>query len=172
MFNNSKLNNNDSILYNKILSLSRNKLFYNKLNLLDNMDNRINLIFLHISFLFIRVKNIDKNQNYKLFSQRIFDLIFKKIELNLREIGHGDVMVNKKMKLLVKYFYSILFDCENYRDKKLSEKISIMNKYLTLNNVNKGHNTNDIVKYFNKYEAFCLDLSSDRVLKGELNFYI
>jgi len=172
MFNNTKLNKYDNILYNKILSLSRNKLFYSKLNLLDTMDNRINLIFIHISFLFIKVKNIDKNQNYKLFSQRIFDLVFSKVELNLREIGHGDVMVNKKMKLLVKYFYSILFDCENYRDKKLSEKISIMNKYLTLNNNNKSHNTNGIVKYFNKYEAFCLDLSSDSVLKGDLNFNI
>jgi len=172
MFNNSKLNKNDNILYNKILSLSRNKLFYSKLNLLDTMDNRINLIFIHISFLFIKVKNIDKNQNYKLFSQRIFDLIFRKVELNLREIGHGDVMVNKKMKLLVKYFYSILFDCENYRDKKLSEKISVMNKYLTLNNSNKSLNTKGIVKYFNKYEAFCLDLSSDCVLKGDLNFNI
>jgi len=172
MFNNFKQNNNDNIVYNKILSLSRNKLFYNKLNLLDTMDNRINLIFLHISFLFIKVKNIDENQPYKLFSQRIFDLIFKKIELNLREIGHGDVMVNKKMKLLVKYFYSILYDCENYRDKKSSEKNLIINKYLALNNINKDHITDDIVKYFDKYEAFCLDLSSDSVLKGEINFNI
>ena len=37
-------------LYNKILSLSRNKLFYTKLDLKDSFQNRINLIFLHISF--------------------------------------------------------------------------------------------------------------------------
>ena len=172
MFNKSKQNNNENILYNKILTLSRNKLFYSKLNLVDSMDNRINLIFLHISFLFVKVKNIKENEHYKLFSQRIFDLIFKQIELNLREIGHGDVMVNKKMKLLVKFFYSILFDCENYRDKKPNEKSLIINKYLAINNVNKSNNTDDIVKYFDKYEAFCLDLSSDSVLKGEINFNI
>ena len=141
-----------------------------KIERFDN--NRINLIFLHISFLFVKVKNIKENEHYKLFSQRIFDLIFKQIELNLREIGHGDVMVNKKMKLLVKFFYSILFDCENYRDKKPNEKSLIINKYLTINNVNKSNNTDDIVKYFDKYEAFCLDLSSDSVLKGEINFNI
>ena len=46
----------ESKLYNKILFLSRNKLFYTKMNLSDTFQNRINLIFLHIGFLFIKIK--------------------------------------------------------------------------------------------------------------------
>ena len=39
----------ENILYNNILSLSRNKLFYTKLQLSDTFQNRINLIFIHMS---------------------------------------------------------------------------------------------------------------------------
>ena len=78
MFNHLKQSKSrEDKLYSKILSLSRNKLFYRELAFCDTFQNRINLIFLHISFLFIKVKNIDENQPYKLFNQRIFDLIFK-----------------------------------------------------------------------------------------------
>ena len=28
----------------------------------------------------------------------------------------------------------------------------------------------ELVKYFNDYQAFCFDLSSDSVLRGDLNF--
>ena len=64
-----------SRLYNKILSLSRNKIFYTNFGLSDTFQNRINLIFLHISFLFIRKKQKVKNSSYKQFDQKLFDLI-------------------------------------------------------------------------------------------------
>ena len=44
----------------------------------------------------------------------MFDLIFDKVELNMREIGYGDVLINKNMKFLIKTFYNILFDCEKF----------------------------------------------------------
>ena len=88
----------ESILYNFILLLSRNKLFYTKFNLTDTFQNRIHLIFMHVSFLFIKVKHSSKKEIYRVYYQKVFDLIFDKIELNMREIGHGDVAVNKNMK--------------------------------------------------------------------------
>ena len=91
-------------LYNKFLFLSRNKLFYTKLSLTDTFQNRIYLIFLHISFLFIKLKQNNTNQFYKVFFQKVFDLIFDKIALNMREIGYSDMMINKNMKFLVKIF--------------------------------------------------------------------
>ena len=55
----------EDILYNNILFLSRNKLFYTKFYLSDTFQNRINLIFFHISFLFIKIKqNNNKRYNY------------------------------------------------------------------------------------------------------------
>ena len=157
-------------LYNNILLLSRNKLFYTKFNLADTFQNRIHLIFIHVSFLFIKIENNSKKETYKAYYQKIFDLIFNKIELNMREIGHGDVAVNKNMKSLIKIFYNILLSCENFKAKSIKEKINFFSKYLDLNKDQKNPNNMLLINYFNKYQAFCFDLSSNSVLKGDINF--
>ena len=54
-----KFKSNEYILYNKILRLSRNKLFYTKFALEDTFQNRISLIFFHISL----SKNIDRTND-------------------------------------------------------------------------------------------------------------
>tara|TARA_B100000029_G_scaffold103766_1_gene94327 strand:- start:4450 stop:4971 length:522 start_codon:yes stop_codon:yes gene_type:complete len=171
MINNSKnINSNEDKLYNKVLDLSRNKLFYTKLDLKDTFENRINLIFLHISFLFIKIKEGNEKSLYKKFYQNMFDVIFNKIELNMRELGYGDMAVNKSMKFLVKIFYSILLDCEIYKNKNENDKNLFLLKHLTLNSNKKVINNYDLVNYFDKYQDFCLDLDPDKVLKGNLNF--
>ena len=71
----------------------------------------------------------------------------------MREIGFGDVTVNKNMKFLVKNFYNILLYCEKYNLKNLSEKNIFLNKYLEQNNSEKNTNNTDLIKYFNKYES-------------------
>ena len=147
-----KKSSQENKLYNKILFLSRNKLFYTSLGLNDTFQNRINLIFLHMSFLLIKIKYKDKASLFKEFYQKLFDHVFMKIELNFREIGYGDVSVNKNMKFLVKVFYDILINClKHYTAPKTTDNA-------------------DLVKYFDQYQAFCFDLSSDNVLKGDVNF--
>jgi len=165
----SQKNHKGDKLYNNILLLSRNKLFYDKLGLTDTFQNRINLIFIHISFLFIKLKN-NNNALYKKFYQKVFDLTFRNIELNMREIGYGDVAVNKKMKILVKNFYNILLNCEKYKDKNTKDKKLFLLNYLCENVIKNTDKNLDLVEYFNKYETFCLDLSQDSVLNGDLNF--
>jgi len=171
MSKNSKLlNSQESKLYNKILLLSRNKLFYTKLALTDTFQNRINLIFIHISFLFIKMKQNNQNNEYKKFYQKAFDLTFERIELNMRELGYGDVTVNKNMKFLVKIFYNILLNCENYINKSDQSKNSFFSKYLEIKKLKNNNNNNDLIDYFNKFYSFCFDLSQDSVLKGEFKF--
>ena len=171
MVKNSKyIGSNEDKLYNKVLYLSRNKLFYTKLDLKDTFENRINLIFLHISFLFIKIKYDNKKTLYKKFYQDMFDVIFYKIELNMRELGYGDMTVNKNMKFLVKAFYAILLNCEIYSEKNKKDKNLFLLKHLGVNNNKKGDNNYDLVEYFDKYHTFCLDFHPDKVLKGNLNF--
>ena len=160
----------ENILYNNILLLSRNTLFYTKLNLADTFQNRIHLIFLHISFLFIKIKQNRHKRSYIDFYQKMFDLIFNQIEQNMREIGFGDTLINKNMKFLVKTFYTILLTCEKYKEKNLKSKKMFFLKYLERNNIKKHSINGFFVEYFNKYEAFCFDLNPDSVLRGDLNF--
>ena len=92
-----------NLLYSKLVELSRNIFFYKETLLKDNFETRINLIFVHFSLLLIIFKKSNKK-----FPQTIFDNIFLNIEYHIRELGHGDVFVNKKMKLLTRIFYDIL----------------------------------------------------------------
>ena len=60
--------------------------------------------------------------------------------------------------------YIVLEECEEC-DLAKKEK-----EYLELNIKQKMANNKPLIEYFNKFQAFCVDLSSDSVLKGELNF--
>ncbi len=79
MINNSNKNKvYENKLYNKILFLSRNKLLYTDFCLNDTFQNRISLIFLHVSFLFIKIKDNNENLKYKSFYQICLILYSKK----------------------------------------------------------------------------------------------
>ena len=171
MFKNLKYNKqNIDKLYNKIVLLSRNKFFYSKCLLSDTFQNRIHLIFLHISFLNIKVKRIKKYQEYGIFFQKTFELMFKRIEQNMREIGYGDVTVNKNMKTLINTFYNILLKVEKYASNNDNTKNAFFSHYLQQDNKKALDISPLLIDYFNQYEAFCFDLSPDSVLRGDLNF--
>ena len=59
-------------------------------------------MFIHFSIMMIIFKKKKK------FDQKSYDILFHNIENNLRELGFGDVSVNKKMKDLNKILYDIL----------------------------------------------------------------
>ena len=88
----------------------------------------------------------------------------------MREIGYGDVSVNKNMKFLIKTFYNMLLNCENYNKKKENDKLKFLLDYLSIKNETKAQNNTNLVDYFNKYQVFCFDLCLDSVLKGDLKF--
>ena len=74
------------------------------------------------------------------------------------------------MKYLVKNFYNILLNCEKYNKKSMKFKKEFFLKYLEENKTKKHSINGFLIEYFNKYEAFCFDLSPDSVLSGDLNF--
>ena len=87
----NKKNLQEFILYNNILSLSRNKLFYTKFALADTFQNRIYLIFFHISFIFIKInQNKEAKSLCQFLSKTVRFIMFNQIELNMRELGYGD----------------------------------------------------------------------------------
>ena len=96
-------------LYTTIAKLSREKMFYNTIKLEDKLETRIYLIFIHFSLIF----NILKKKIDKKITQDIFDNLFQNIEYHFRELGMGDVSVNKKMKDLNRIFYDILLKIQN-----------------------------------------------------------
>ena len=121
-------------LYNKIVFLSRENFFYRDFKLSDSFSNRIYLIFFHLSFILIALKNKESD---KKDQQAIFDFFFKQIELNCRELGYGDITVNKKMKDLIKLFYEILIQCKNWKQLHIDKKNDLLLNFFSSNNGNK-----------------------------------
>ena len=81
-----------------------------------------------------------------------------------------DTKVNKDMKLLIKRFYNILINTEMYKNNDTKKKVNFLSTYLDKISLDKNINITGLVDYFNKYQAFCFDLSPDSVLKGNFNF--
>tara|TARA_B100000963_G_C22592775_1_gene656322 strand:- start:9 stop:422 length:414 start_codon:yes stop_codon:yes gene_type:complete len=111
-------------LYNKTLLEARNPvIFENYID--DNLNNKILVFLIFLSKIFNKIKKTDENY------QKFFDYIFNRIETDLRELGYGDMSVNKKMKVIVTKFYSILVDFKNYKIISKDEKMDILRKYFT-----------------------------------------
>ena len=91
-------------IYNNLIKLTRNKNLYFNLKNNDTFSDRLIFLLFHYSF-FLKFY---KSQMAINESQELFDFIVRQIELSIREIGYGDVSVNKKMKDYVNLFYSIL----------------------------------------------------------------
>ena len=106
-------------LYNNLVKLSRNKNLFSIFTDKDTFSDRILILLFHFAF-FLRQY---KDNTEKEYLQKFYDYFFRQIELNLREIGYGDVSINKKMKDYINIFYSIL-------DK--------INDWSKLDNVRKG----------------------------------
>ena len=97
-------------IYNNLIKLTRSKFLYSNLAKNDSFSDRMTFLLLHLSFFF----KIYQKDNPKNLLQQIHDFIFRQVELSVREIGHGDVSINKNMKKYVNYFYDILLNIDNW----------------------------------------------------------
>ena len=152
-------------LYNKLVELSRNIFFYKEILLKDNFETRINLVFVHFSLLLITFKKREKD-----FPQEIFDNIFLNIEYHIRELGHGDVTVNKKMKTLTRIFYDILLKINKSKTEAFDTNNEILKTYFDLTDGNNSVLIDNLSSYFSIFYNFCFELKIDSMLKGQINF--
>ena len=97
-----KNNNYETVpndIYQKIVNISRNKIFYTKYNVPDTIDGRFDMLVLITIIVVHRLSKIT-NEGIEL-SQNIFDVVFKDLDFSLRELGAGDVSVANNMKKLI-----------------------------------------------------------------------
>ena len=152
-------------LYNTLLALSRNIFFYTKIGLPDKFETRIYLMFLHFSIMMI----IYKKKGLK-FNQNDYDQLFNNIENNLRELGFGDVSVNKKMKDMNKQLYDILLKLEvnETTSFKINEKLIF--KYFKDFDDKKTGKYIDFERYFLNFYKFCFELPLENMIRDAIKF--
>lgn len=152
-------------MYNTLLSLSRNIFFYDNIKLADSFETRLYLMFMHFSIFLI----IFKKKRIK-FDQKSYDSLFHNIENNLRELGFGDVSVNKKMKDFNKLLYDILLKIEKKNLSKFEINEKLILKYFRELEVKKNEKTEEFKRYFENFYNFCFELSLDSMIRDAINF--
>ena len=142
------MNNKHLNIYNNLIKLTRNKNLYFNLKNTDTFSDRLIILMIHLSFFF----KIYKNQLSKKEAQDLFDFVIRQIELSIREIGYGDVSVNKKMKDYVNLFYSILEKIENWKFLDISKKNDLIADFLNIR-----EDSDYFTNYFDKYSDFLIN---------------
>mgnify|MGYP001452601687 CR=1 FL=1 len=157
------MHNNE--LYNTLLTLSRNLFFYNKIDLNDTFETRIYLMFIHFSIMMIIFKKKGKK-----FDQKSYDSLFFNIENNLRELGYGDVAVNKKMKDLNKILYDILLKINNEVSGSFKVNENLIFKYFNQFKDKDQAKYLDFERYLNDFYKFCFELSLENMIREAIKF--
>tara|TARA_B100001939_G_scaffold169675_1_gene146350 strand:- start:268 stop:741 length:474 start_codon:yes stop_codon:yes gene_type:complete len=148
-------------IYNNLVRLTRNKSLYKTLKNNDTFSDRLIILLFHFAF-FLKVY---KEEVSKKEAQEIFDFVIRQIELSIREIGYGDVSVNKKMKDYVNLLFSIIEIVDIWDTFHNSKKNSLIANYINIDT------HNDLfVKYFDKFGEFLAKNSLKIFTKDILEF--
>ena len=149
------MNNKYINIYNNLVNLTRNKELYKNFFKQDTFSDRLIFFLFHFAF-FLKVF---KKNNKKKILQEIYDQIFKYLELSVREMGYGDVTINKKMKNYLNTFHSILDQINDWETASDSHKTKVLFDFLNID-----RKTSNLIDYFDNY---IINLSNNT-----LNFYI
>ena len=122
-------------------------------------------MFIHFSIMMIIFKKKGKK-----FDQKSYDSLFFNIENNLRELGYGDVAVNKKMKDLNKILYDILLKINHFENDSFKINKNLIIKYFNqLNDVDSQKYLN-FERYLNDFYKFCFELSLENMIREAIKF--
>ena len=136
------MSNNYISIYNNLIHLTRNKLLFSKIGDSETFSYRLILFLIHFAF-FLK---IFKQNNNKNILQEIYDFNFKQVELSIREIGYGDVSINKKMKDYLNFFHDVVGKVNNWDNMNINEKSQFFQNF-----INDNTDTKFFIDYFEKY---------------------
>ena len=159
-------------IYQNIVKISRSKFFYLNLRLKDNFETRFDLIIFHAFIIFFYYRNL--KQGKSSISQELFDFMFSDFENNLREMGFGDIAVNKKMKVFITAFYGRIAQYSKGIDDYKTDGDKSLLQQTILNNIYKGEETlKSHINYFIDYMMENIDhfIENKESKNLENNFY-
>jgi len=113
---------------------------------------------------------LDNREKKIKFPQEIFDNIFLSVEYHIREIGYGDVVVNKKMKTLTRIFYDILLKIKSSQNQVFIINNNVLKTYFDVQSNKSDQLVDKLAMYFKDFYYYCFELDNNIVLKGQINF--
>ena len=142
--------------YQNIIERSRSKFFYLNLEIEDSFEARFDIIIFHSFLIFHYFKQL--NENRSQFAQKLFDFMFSDFDNNLREMGFGDIAVNKKMKVFISAFYGRISQySKGIEDYKKTNNDTLLKTSIS-NNIYKGKKIEEnYISFFSEYAIHNID---------------
>lgn len=84
-------------LYGAAVGAARNPALFLALGVPDTVEGRFDLVSLHVALVIRRLRT-DSDPRGPALAQAVFDAMFADMDLNLREMGVGDLSVGKKVR--------------------------------------------------------------------------
>ena len=91
-------------LYGAAVAAARQPRFFAELGVPDTLDGRFDIVSLHVALLIRRLRRDPDAVGPKL-AQAVFDAMFADMDVNLREMGVGDLVVGKRVKRMWEAFH-------------------------------------------------------------------
>jgi cytochrome b pre-mRNA-processing protein 3 len=91
-------------LYGAAVAQARRPVFFEALGVPDTLDGRFDLVALQAGLLVCRIAR-DADPRAKGLAQAVFDAMFADMDVNLREMGVGDLAVGKRVKRMWEAFH-------------------------------------------------------------------
>ena len=140
--------------------MTRNKDLYKDFVENDEFSDRLIFFLIHFAFFF----KIYKKKENKDKLQDIYDFIFRQLELSIREIGYGDQSINKKMKVYLNTFHSMIDRFHFWEQLDFEQKKFEFNKFVV-----KSQNHANLIEYFEKYLLILKKNTLNSYLKSVIN---
>lgn len=90
-------------LYGASVAAARNPYLFTALGVPDTLDGQFDIIALHVFLLIQRLKR--EPEPGPILAQAVFDAMFLDMDINLREMGVGDLSVGKRNRAMWEAFH-------------------------------------------------------------------
>jgi cytochrome b pre-mRNA-processing protein 3 len=90
-------------LYGAAVAAARDPFLYTGLGVPDTLDGRFDMVSLHTFLLIQRLKR--EVPPGPVLAQAVFDAMFSDMDINLREMGVGDLSVGRKVRVMWEAFH-------------------------------------------------------------------
>ncbi|MCF8480156.1 MAG: ubiquinol-cytochrome C chaperone family protein [Rhodospirillum sp.] len=163
-------------LYGALVSQARQPVFYEELGVPDTVDGRYDMLVVHLALILRRLskgtpnKPTDRRSPSARLAQELFDLMFKDMDRNLREMGVSDYKVGKEIKKMARAYYGRALSYETgFKDGSL-EKALTENVYRANDKEPEPRQITALANYMRR-EAEALEaVPEERLLAGLITF--
>lgn len=154
-----------SSLYQAIVEASRRESFYTQRGVPDTLDGRFALMVLHAFLVLRRLRGAHDG-----LAQKLFDLIFAQIDINLREKGVGDVGLSLRLRAMAESLYGSLSAYESGLKESDDNALHLALCHNLFGSLAEPPGR-EVTGFFVDYLRANAELSIDDILKGKVEFH-